>query len=171
MTAHDTTFSVESNPPSGIMRRGGRPRVWTPIGDTGYAVHPDGRIRDKHYNIITNPAIVAALIPPKAEPTAWFRLACCGQRVRADRPSTAAEHWSDCLQDMHATGSPRNAPAGRLKPDRYYSRDVYRRRAPRHADLDEPIVLAHRGERVRTMSWVMATRIIQQKDNMNDGKQ
>lgn len=143
--------------------------MWQPLpGSNGYAIHPDGRLRDRHRNIITDPAIIAALIPPKSSP--MVRLACCGQPVRIDQPSTAEAHWSDCLQDMLATGSPRNAPRGRLDPNRHYSRENHPRRAPRRAVLGEPLVLAHNGQsgpdrRLRTMPWSAAVRImLQQKD-------
>lgn len=170
---HNTEFCAEKQPPSVIMGSVGRPRVWEPIPDTnGYTRHPDGRVRDRHRHPVKDLAIVAALTAER-EYAAKFVLACCGKQVRVDCPKLAVAHWSDCLSDMQSTGSPRNAPTGRLDPDRYYSRELATRRAPRRAVLDKPMVLAHNGRsdagrRIRIMPWVTAARIMLQQKEFGD---
>lgn len=160
MTAHYTDFCSPVNTSRGII---GRPRIWQPIPETnGYAVHDgDGRVRDRYRHPVTDPAIIAALIPPKSAP--MVRLACCSQWVRVDQPTTAAEHWSNCISDMVANPQIPKSPRQYLDSGKVYSRDVYPRRAPRRAVLGEPMVLAHNGRRIRMMPWATAVRIMLQR--------
>lgn len=142
----------------------GRPPFWVAL-DGGYAVHPDGRVRDRHRNLVKNPAIIAALVPPKTPPTTWFKLICCGILVRADRPLTAAAHWGDCISDMHNfRPNPKTYPRD-LSPDAVYTRDTTERRPRRNLTAGVPWVLVHNGKtgtdrKVRTVSWSAALELL-----------
>lgn len=166
MAAHYTDFCSSVNTPRGTI---GRPRIWQPIPETnGYAVHPDGRVRDRYRRPVTDEAIIEALNPPTPVPTVWFRLACCGQPVRWDRDTLAQAHWSYCLQDMLAEDGIAKSPHVPLDWQRLYSRDPRVMRPRRHALLGKPHVLAHNGRlgmgrRIRTMPWATAVRIMLQR--------
>lgn len=166
MIAHHTGFCADVNPPSDILDRGGRPRIWTPIPDTnGYDRHPDGRVRDRHRHVVRDVAIVEALCPPAPVSAFFLRLACCGLSVRWDRPSLAQAHWSYCLQDMLAEDGIPKSPHVPLDWGRLYSRDPRVMRPRRHALLGMPHVLAHNGRlgsrrRIRTMPWATAIQIM-----------
>lgn len=114
---------------------------WTGAGK--YQRHPDGRVRyTSNRNLVTTPAIVAALVP---QPTArFFRLACCGAPVRADHAEVAQEHWNQCVGRIQMT----RAGVGKTRRIDWdagpYTRVLTRPRVGSDA-LDAPNVLAHNG--------------------------
>lgn len=150
----------------------GRPPIWRAL-DAGYAVHPDGRVRDRHRHIVHDVAIIEALLPPKRPAVPTFRLACCGIAVRGDRDTLAAAHWSDCLQDLLAEKPNPKCLRQNLDMAKRYSRDVLPRRAPRRGVMGEPHVLAHNGRtgadrRLRMLPWSAAVRIMLQQKEFSD---
>lgn len=161
MTAiHDLCANV--NPSRDIIDIGskrGRPRIWQPLSG-GYEQHPDGRVRDRHRHLVTNPAIIAALVLPPG--VAFLTLACCGCAVRTDRGMLATTHYSACMyRTLAADAGWRVTPAARLDPDRAYTRDITVRQPRVRSALSEPMVIASNGKRGadrrnRFMPWSTA---------------
>lgn len=165
-------FRVEVNTPSARLNRGGRPRVWEPIPDTnGYARHPDGRVRDRHRNVVIDAGLIAALVPEPLPP--MFRLACCGQPVCIDRRVEAILHYSQCMSRIVAEDEGWFVPPKVRVTREYQPRDPTQRQPRARGAITEPRVLVHNGKagpdrHIRMMPWSAAVQIMLQRKGFGD---
>ena len=111
-----------------VEPRRGRPSVWQPLRD-GFDIHPDGRVRDRHRHIVTDPFLLDWLLGEQQSKVASeYRLAC-GHSWPADDDYGARRHWVNCLESM-ISESPGASP-GRVSRKRSDSGTFVRNVDPR----------------------------------------